>query len=354
MASSEALRRPHRVFLKDVFISILLTCGVCVDPDTARSDQDFFLGKTITISTFTPPGGSYDAYSRMLARHIAKFIPGRPNVIVVNQPGAGGLLALNYASRVAPRDGSFLTLAGVGMLLQGALGGKGLQVSLRDLSWIGNFSKVANVLATWPTSRAKTINDARANVVVLGSVGAGSIDAQLPAAFNSLLNTRLKVIPGYSGTGQTLLAMERGEIEGKVSGWTSLKSELSRERASALNVLLQMGPTPASDLCTVPLLVDLVGDDIQKKAVAEFLSLILVISRPLAAPPEVPIDRITLLRRAFDLTMKDQEFLSEAQKSGFEIDPMTGEEVRDAIARIFSAPRDVVERARAAIDAPTR
>jgi tripartite-type tricarboxylate transporter receptor subunit TctC len=290
----------------------------------------------------------------LLARHIPKFIPGRPNVIVVNQPGAGGVLALNYAGRVAPRDGTFLTLAGVGMLLQGALGGKGLQVSLRDLNWIGNFSKIDNVLATWPTSRAKTIDDARANVVVLGSVGAGSIDAQLPAAFNALLETRLKVIPGFPGTAQTLLAMERGEIEGKVNGWTSLKSELSKDRASSLNVLVQMGPSPASDLRSVPLLVDLVKGDMQKKAVAEFLSLILVISRPLAAPPEVPIDRVALLRRAFNLTMKDQEFLSEAQKSGFEIDPMPGEEVQEAVDRIFSAPADVVERAKAAIDASTR
>jgi hypothetical protein len=148
--------------------------------------------------------------------------------------------------------------------------------------------------------------------------------------------------------------MERGEIEGKVNGWTSFKSELSKDRASSLNVLVQMGPTRASDLRSVPLLTDLVSGDIQKKAVAEFLSLILVISRPLAAPPEVPIDRITLLRRAFDLTMKDQEFLSEAQKSGFDIDPMTGEEVQDAIDRIFAAPGDVVERTKTAIEAPTR
>ena len=221
---------------------------------------------------------------------------------------------------------------------------------MRDLRWIGNFSKIDNVLVTWPTSKAKTIKDAQTNVVILGSVGAGSIDSQLPAAFNTLLGTRLKVIPGYPGTAQTLLAMERGEIEGKVSGWTSLKSELSKERASSLNVLLQMGPTPAPDLRSVPLLVDLVKGDAQKEAVAEFLSLILAISRPLAAPPEVPNDRVTVLRRAFDATMKDPEFLSEAQKSGFEIDPMTGEEVQEAVTRIFTAPADVVARSKAAIE----
>jgi tripartite-type tricarboxylate transporter receptor subunit TctC len=148
--------------------------------------------------------------------------------------------------------------------------------------------------------------------------------------------------------------MERGEIEGKVSGWTSLKSELSKERAGNLNVLLQMGPTPAPDLRSVPLLVELVKGDTEKEAVAEFLSLILAISRPLAAPPDVPNDRVTVLRRAFDATMKDPEFLAEVQKSGFDIDPMTGEEVQDAITRVFNAPRDVVERSKAAIETPTR
>src|SRR5262249_40139405 len=109
--------------------------------------QDFFAGKTITISTFTPPGGSYDTYARLLARHVGRFIPGRPTVIVLNQPGAGGLVALNYAGKIAPRDGTFLTLAGVGTLLQEAIGGQGMQVSLRDFRWIGNFSKVNNVVA---------------------------------------------------------------------------------------------------------------------------------------------------------------------------------------------------------------
>src|SRR5262249_43202601 len=307
-------------------LALVLACISAATKD-ARSDEDFFQGKTITISTFTTPGGSYDTYSRLLARHIVKFIPGRPAAIVINQPGAGGLLALNYAGRVAPRDGTFLTLAGVGMLLQGALDGQGMQVSLRDLRWIGNFTKVDNVLMTWPTSKAKTINDAQAGIVVLGSVGAGSIDAQLPAAFNALLGTRLKVIPGYPGTAQTLLAMERGEIEGKVNAWASLKSELPKERAASLNVLLQMGPTPAPDRGPVLWLADRVKADRRKQAVAEFLSLILAISRPLAAPPEVPDDRVKLLRRAFDATMKDQEFLSEAQRSGFDIDPMTGEDV---------------------------
>jgi tripartite-type tricarboxylate transporter receptor subunit TctC len=318
------------------------------------SAQDFFAGKTITISTFTPPGGSYDTYARLLARHVGRFIPGRPTVIVLNQPGAGGLVALNYAGKVAPRDGTFLTLVGVGTLLQEAIGGQGMQVSLREFRWIGNFSKVNNAVAVWRTSRTKTIEDAKRQEVLLGSVGVGSIDAQLPAAFNVLLGTRFKVVFGYAGSKEVMLAAERGEVEGKLNGWSSFKAEFPGERLSNLNVLLQMGLTADLDLPQVPLFTDMVKGDPQKEAVAQFLSLTMAISRPLAAAPEVPSDRVVLLRRAFDAALKSPEFLSEAQRSGFDINPMTGEDVQDGIERILNAPKDVIARSKAAIETPTR
>src|SRR5581483_6958296 len=304
--------------------------------------QDFFAGKTITISTFTPPGGSYDTYARLLARHIGRFIPGHPTVIVSNQPGAGGLVALNYAGKIAPRDGTFLTLVGVGMLLQEATGGQGMQVSLRDFHWIGNFSKVNNAIVTEKTSRTKTILDAMKQDVLLGSVGIGSIDAQLPAAFNALLDTHFKVVFGYKGSKEILLAMERGEVEGKLNGWSAFKSEMPPERLARLNVLLQVGLAPDPDLPNVPLFSDLLKADAQKAAVAKFLSLSMAISRPLAATPDVPKDRVEILRRAFDAALKSPELLAEAKKSGFDINPMTGEEVQNGIERILNAPKDVI------------
>ena len=229
-----------------------------------------------------------------------------------------------------------------------------MQVSLRDFGWVGNFSKVNNVLATWKTSRTKTIDDAKKHDVLLGSVGVGSIDAQLPAAFNALLGTRFKVIFGYAGSKEVLLAMERGEVEGKLNGWSSFKAELSSSQISDLNVLIQMGLTADADLPNVPLLIDLVKEDPQKKTVAEFLSLTMAISRPLAAAPEVPADRVAILRRAFDAALKAPELLAEAQKAGFDINPMTGEEVQEGIERVLNAPKDVVARSKAAIESPTR
>jgi tripartite-type tricarboxylate transporter receptor subunit TctC len=320
----------------------------------AVAAEDFFAGKTITISTFTSPGGSYDTYARLLARHIGQFIPGRPAVIVLNQPGAGGLIALNYAGKIAPRDGTFITLAGVGTLLRGVTGGQGMQVALHDFRWIGNFTKVNDVLATWKTSPTKTIEDAKQHEVLLGSVGVDAIDAQLPAAFNALLGTRFKVIVGYPGSKETLLAMERGEVEGKVNGWSSFKGELQDERISNLNVLLQMALTADADLPNVPLFVDLAKGNPDREAVAQFLSLTMAISRPLAAPREVPSDRVDILRRAFDAALKSPEFLDEAERTGFDINPMTGEEVQDGIEHILTAPNDVIARSKAAIETSTR
>src|SRR5262245_1906251 len=299
--------------------------------------QDFFAGKTITISTFTAPGGAYDAYIRLLARHMGKHIPGRPAMIAMNQPGAGGILNINYTGKVAPQDGTFLTIAGVGLLMQEVIGAANLQVSLRAFKWIGNLSKDNNVVATWPTSKAKTIDDARKQDVTIGSLGAGSIDAQLPAAYNMLLGTRFKVIYGYSGTPQVMLAMERGEVDGKENTWASFKATLGPERAGALNVLSQNATSRDPELAKVPLLIDLVKGDAIKEAVARLLSVTLELSKPLAAPAGVPADRVALLRNAFVDTIRDPEFLADARKTGFPIDAMPGAELQAAIEQILTA-----------------
>jgi tripartite-type tricarboxylate transporter receptor subunit TctC len=316
--------------------------------------EQFFSGKTITISTFTAPGGAYDAYIRLLARHMGKHIPGRPNLIATNQPGAGGILNLNHAGKVAPQDGTYLTLVGVGLLTQEVIGATRLQVSLRSFKWIGNVNKDNNVVATWPTSQAKTIADARKQDVALGSLGAGSIDAQLPSAYNAMLGSRFKVIFGYSGTPQVMLAMERGEVEGKENTWASFKTTLGMKRAAALNVLIQNATSPDPELANVPLLIDLVKGDPKKEAIARLLSVTLELSKPLAAPPGVPDDRIQILRRAFMATARDPEFLADAQNAGFPIEAMPGADLQLAVEQILTAPRDVVEATRAALVSGSR
>jgi tripartite-type tricarboxylate transporter receptor subunit TctC len=313
--------------------------------------DEFFAGKTITLSTYTAPGGGQDTYLRLFARHFGRHIPGRPNVVVANQPGAGGLLAINHAGKVAAQDGTFLSLVGPGLPVHEATGRPGLQVSLMEFKWVGNLSQSNPVLLLWHTSKVKTLDDARAQQAVLGATGAGSISAQMPAVYNTLLGTRFKTVFGYEGSAKLNFAMQKGEIDGRgTATWASVKATMPNEiRDGQLNVLLQIGLRKEPDLPHVPLLTELVRGDPQKEAVARFLSLAMAIARPIAAPPGIPDDRVGLLRRAFDAMMRDAEFLTEAQRLRAEIDPMSGQETQDAIAQILTTPRDMVERTQAAL-----
>ncbi len=344
-------RRSRRGCTAAAFSAIFLLASA---PLAQPSASDFYAGKTISLSTHTAPGGGYDTYLRLLGRHMGKYILGRPNLVVMNQPGAGGLLALNHAGRIAPQDGTWLTLVSQGLLVHEATGQPGLQVSLKDFKWLGNLSQSNNVTATWHTSKAKTIEDARQREVVVGSTGAGSISSQIPSVLNALLGTKFKTLYGYEGGAKMNLAMQQGEIEGRgTNTWASYKATLPQEvKDGKLQVLLQIGLRKEPDLPNVPLLIDLVASDPQKLGMAKFISLALTIARPLAAPPGVPEERVAILRRAFDATVKDPEFLAESERLGAEVDPMTGEEVQAAVSEILSTPKDVLNRIQAALAAP--
>jgi tripartite-type tricarboxylate transporter receptor subunit TctC len=344
---AKALLRCRRAAAPALAVLIVLVLA----PARAALAQEFFAGKTISLSTHSTTGAGYDTYLRLLARHMGKHIPGRPNFLVLNQPGAGGLTAVNYAAKVAPQDGTFLTIVSQGLLVVEATGGRGLQTSLGAFKWLGNFSQSNNVTVTWAGSNVKTLQDAKARDVTVGATGAGSATVVGPALYNSLLGTRFKIIQGYTGSGDINLAMQRGELDGHGnSTWTSIKSTLLREfRDGKLNVLIQMGLRKEPDLPHVPLLSDLVQGDTRKEAIARFMSLSVSIARPLAAPPGVPDTRVTILRRAFDACMNDPDFIAEAQKLNSDIDPMTGETTQAAIASILSTPKPVLADVQAAL-----
>jgi tripartite-type tricarboxylate transporter receptor subunit TctC len=312
---------------------------------------DFFAGKTITINTHSPPGDGYDIYLRLLSRYMGKYIPGHPGFIILNQPGAGGIFAVNYAARNAPRDGTFLSLVSEGIVVLEATGGRGLQTSLGSFKWLGNFSQSNNVTVTWGMSKTKTLADAMKNDVTVGATGAGSASVMAPTLYNALLGTRFKIIQGYTGSGPIDLAMERGELDGRgTATWASIKFTLaSALKEGKINVLIQMGLRKEPDLPDVPLLSDLVKGDSQKEAIAKFMSLAVAIARPLAAPPGVPDDRVAILRQAFDATMKDADFLADAARQHSDIDPMSGAETQAAVARLLGTPKPVIADLQAAL-----
>ena len=306
--------------------------------------QNFFAGKTITLSTHSETGGGYDTILRLLADHMGRHIPGNPRFVVLNQPGGGGLTAINHAANVAPQDGTFLTIVSQSVPVVEVTGGRGLETSLGKFKWIGNFTRANNVTVAWAASGIKTLGDAMMREVVMGATGAGTSSEMGPNLYNSLLGTRFKIVVGYKGAEQLNEAMARGEIEGRAnSTWASIKLTLLKEfREGKVNVLIQMGLRKEPELPDVPLLSDLVAGDATKEGIARFMSLSVLAARPVAAPPGVPDDRVGVLRRAFDATMRDPEFLAAARARGAELNPMTGKKLKEFVSSFLATPKTVI------------
>ena len=336
----------------DILAGVLAICCAAEAGATAQ-EADFYRGKTLVISCHTGPGGGYDSYARALSRHIGRHIPGAPNVVVLNQPGAGGLFALNYAARSAPRDGTYLSLVGQGLMVHEPTGQPGMQTSLGDFNWLGNLASSTFIAVTFPNSRIRTLADAQREEVVMPSTGASGTDSQLPAAYNALLGTKFKILPGYDGGGQMNLSAERGETEGRSAwNWTNLKAVYPADaEAGKFHVLIQTGMRREPELPDAPMLLDLVRGDAEKEPVARFLSTTVALNRTLAAPPGTPSARVEILRRAIAETIADPEFLADAAKSGSEIIPMSAEETQASVRQILATPQDVIARVKTALGA---
>ena len=305
---------------------------------------DFYSGKTITFSTHGGVGGSYDTYLRLLARHIGGHIQGHPNVEVFNQPGAGGLLAVNYAGQTAPKDGTFLTLVDQGIPLYEVTGQPGLHVSLKNFEWIGNLSTSNNISVAWYKSGIESMEDATKRIVTMAASGAGSPSASMPLLYNYMFETRFKAILGYGGAPQMVLAMERGEVDGRsIDTWDGYKASFPNDvRERHFNILVQIGLKKAAGLTNVPLLTDLAAGHPTKAAIAKFVTFALTATRPIAAVPGTPPARVKELREAFDATVKDPAFLADAERTKAEISSMSGEHVQSVMDQLYSTPPDIV------------
>jgi tripartite-type tricarboxylate transporter receptor subunit TctC len=320
----------------------------------AQTVADFYKGKQIQMIIRSEPGGGYDTYARLLGRHMGRHIPGEPGVVAVNMPGAGGLRAANFVATIAPKDGTVLTITSQGLPMYQVLDGKNLQADMRTLNWIGNMSSSNQVLATWHAAPVKTLEDARKTKALIGATSGGSIEVQLPTTYNNLLGTKFEIIQGFRGGSEIDLAMERGEVHGRgTNPWASYKSTRSGWIAeNKLNIIIQVGFEKEADLPNVPLLNDLVKGDKDKEEIASFLTLNVMVGRPIATTPDVPAERVSTLRRAYDATVRDPAFLADATKLRAEINSMTGEELQGIIEKIISTPRPLLERVKQAINSP--
>jgi tripartite-type tricarboxylate transporter receptor subunit TctC len=318
----------------------------------ARADDlaDFYHGKDIYIYIRAAPGGNYDVYSRVLGRYISRYIPGHPNVLPINMPGGGGLVALNYVANVAPKDGTVLTMITQSFPMDQALGlDKNLKVDLRTLNWIGNMSDTNEFFFTNKDSPTKTLADAKARVTPVAATGAGSIMTQLAAVYNNLLGTKFKVIYGYPSGPDMSLAMERGEVEGRSTSNPQVLAATKADVMAKFNFLIQAGLKKVPDYAEVPLLLDLAKTD-EERQIFDFVSKAVVIARPFITNGGVPPERVAMLRRAFDATLQDPDFIAEAKKLKLEIGATRGEELQQIVLDLLDSPPELRQKVAQAIE----
>jgi tripartite-type tricarboxylate transporter receptor subunit TctC len=323
----------------------LLLVGMVAALADAPADAQESFDRPIVITVAGTAGGGIDLYARLLARHWSRHIPGRPGITVQVMPGAGGIRAATYLAKTAPRDGTAIATFAGGPLLEPLIGARDPGYDMSRFTWIGAMNKDVGLCLSWGPSPFKTIDDARQRQMIVAGTGAGSETDTWPGILNDLLGTRIKVVTGYLGTQESILAIERGEADGRctlsLSALKTVRPDWLRQHK--INVLLQVGLEKARELPDAPLLLDLLTREEDRQMIA-FLVTPNAIARHFAAPPGVPPSRATALRRAFDATMQDAEFLAEAKRMQADIAPTRGEEVDAMVARTYATPRPVIER----------
>ncbi len=337
--------------IRSMFIVAVLLLAPA--PLSAEAVGDFYAGKQLRFIIRAAPGGNYDLYMRTLARHMVRHIPGKPEPVPVNMPGGGGLTALNYTANVAPHDGTVLTMATQTTPMDQALGrDKNLTIDMRKLNWIGNMSDENLFLVTSRASQTKTLADATKRTTPLAATGAGGVEVIAASVVNSLFDAKFRNVLGYRSGPEMNLAMQRGEAEGRMT--TNLRALFgaSPKGAADFNVILQIGLRKAPDQPNVPLLRDLAQNPDQK-IVLDFISRTMSLGRPVATNQNVPQERVAVLRKAFDATMRDPEFLADARKQDLDISPWTGTELQQVVLDIVDTPAPSAERIRRAIEAGT-
>jgi tripartite-type tricarboxylate transporter receptor subunit TctC len=321
--------------------ALLASAGTAAADDAAT----FYRGKQIRLIVSTDAGGAYDTYARLIAQVLKDHIPGNPSIVVQNMPGASGLKTANYIATTAPRDGT--VIAGThSSVLTTQLTSPGASFEASKLSWIGSVSSDPFVGYVWHTAPIRSIEDTRTTEVIMGGVTVGSAGVDYAIVARELFGLKLKIVTGYKASNDIKLAMERGEVQGTfANGWSSLKNaEPEWIRDQKIRVIVQHGFRKLPELPDVPQLIDLAQNEADRQALV-FVLARQEAAKPYFAPPDVPAERLAVLRRAFDATVHDPRFAALAAKSNVALDgPMTGDEVAALVTKVAQTPPAVVQR----------
>lgn len=331
-----------------LFAGALAACALAASTQTAVAQAPFYQGKTIQIVVGFGPGGGYDAYARLIARAMGNHIQGNPVFVVQNMPGAGSRVAANWLYNVAPKDGTALATVVQSTPVDQVFGEPGVKFDAARFAWIGNPIVDNLVSITTRDSGLGTMEDVKAKGgLICGSSGGGPT-VSFPNAISKLLGTKVQVVAGYPGVSAITLAMERGELNcNGGQAWSSMKATMANlMKEGKLNVIVQWGAEADPDISAtmgrkVPLVQDYARSDAERAAL-RLLGSTAALSRPLLGPPDMPAERVAILRAAFDATMKDAGFLAEAAKAGMDIKPLSGVAIQKIVEGLVrSSPADV-------------
>jgi tripartite-type tricarboxylate transporter receptor subunit TctC len=317
----------------------------------AQSAADFYKGRNVDLYIGFSVGGAYDLYARVLGRHIGAHIAGAPTLVPKNMEGAGSLRLANYLYRVAPQDGSAFGTFGRGIAFDPLLIGKGDAFDAQKFNWLGSANNEVSVCVVLKGSGVTRFEDMFSKEVAVGGTGTSADTDQFPRVINGVLGTRFKIVEGYPGGNDVVLAMERGEVQGRC-GW-SWSSVLSTHKAwldeKKMLVLVQLSLVKHPDLPDVPLIMDFAKTD-EQRAILKMVFARNVMGRPFVAPPNLPAERVATLRQAFMDTMTDKDFLADADKTKLEINPVPGADVEQLVKEVYATPPDIIAKAKAAAE----
>jgi tripartite-type tricarboxylate transporter receptor subunit TctC len=319
----------------------------------AQTVEEFYRDKVVEVYVGVSVGGGYDSHMRVVARHIGKHIPGNPTIVPLNMVGAGGLRLTNWLYNAAPQDGSVFALVNRGIPFEALIGitpQQNIRFDARNFTWIGSATDETSVCVAHERVGIDRFAQLYEKELIVGGVGAGIDADDFPRVLRGALGANFRVVSGYPGGADTLFALERGEVDGRC-GWSWSSMQSTHEawlRDGRLIVLLQMSRAPNLELAAmgVPWVMDLAETDEMRK-ILNLVFARLAVGRPYIAPPNVPADRVEALRRAFDATMEDPEFIADAGRARLEIKPMGGEDAQKLIEEAYATPQEIVDKTRA-------
>ena len=323
-------------------LGLLASAGALLTPAAAQGPN--LAGKNVTMIIGFGPGGGYDAWGRVVARHLGKYLPGNPNVVPQNMPGGGSFNAANHIYTVAPKDGTVLGIIARDAALGPLTGASGARFDPLKMTWLGSPTLETNVCISMARAKVKTFRELQESELIIGNTGVGTGTYSYPKALNGIFGTKFKLISGFPSSTDVFLAMERNEVDGICE---SLDSVIGKRpdwiATKKVNVLFYGGVKPTIDLHGAPYIVDLARNADEKQAL-EFLYAGQGIGRPFVAPPDLPADRLKMLRDAFSATMKDKDFVADATKQKLDVEPEDGEHLAALIKKVYATPKAVVDK----------